>query len=107
MNQLGPSADSLVLYKIRPARVVSVGEKIEIEIEGGQTKRVRPKDISVLHPGPLHRLDELTPRAGQLQEAWELLEGTSTDLKELAELLSDAFTPATAWAAWQLVADGH
>jgi exoribonuclease-2 len=106
MNQLGPSADSLVLYKIRPARVVSVGEKIEIEIEGGQTKRVRPKDIVVLHPGPLRRLDELTPRAGQLQEAWELLEGTSTDLKELAELLYDAFTPATAWAAWQLVADG-
>ena len=106
MHQSGPRADSLVLYKIRPARVVSVGEKIEIEIEGGQTKRVRPKDIAVLHPGPLRRLDELTPRAGQLQEAWELLEGADTDLKELAELVYDEFTPATAWAAWQLVADG-
>lgn len=100
------TADSLVLYKIRPARVVSVGEKIDIEIDGGQTKRVRPKDIVSLHPGPLRRLADLTSRSGQLDEAWELLEGAETDLKELAELVYDEFTPATAWAAWQLLADG-
>ena len=100
------AADSLVLYKIRPARVVSVGEKIEIEIDGGQTKRVRPKDIALLHPGPLRRLSDLTPRGGQLDEAWELLEGAETDLKELAELVYEEFTPATAWAAWELLADG-
>jgi exoribonuclease-2 len=99
-------ADSLVLYKIRPARVLSVGEKIEIEIDGGQTKRVRPKDIQLLHPGPLHRLSDLTPRSGSLDEVWELLDGADTDLKELAELLYDEFTPATAWAAWELLADG-
>jgi exoribonuclease-2 len=95
-----------VLYKIRPARVVSVGEKIDIEIDGGQTKRVRPKDIVLLHPGPLRRLADLTPRSGQLDEAWELLEGAETDLKELAELVYDEFTPASAWAAWELLADG-
>jgi exoribonuclease II len=100
------AADSLVLYKIRPARVVSIGEKIEIEIDGGQIKRVRPKDIALLHPGPLRRLADLTPRAGQLDEAWELLEGAETDLKELAELVYEEFTPATAWAAWELLADG-
>ncbi|MGB5830426.1 MAG: RNB domain-containing ribonuclease [Thiohalocapsa sp.] len=100
------AAESLVLYKIRPARVISVGEKIEIDIEGGQTKRVRPKDILLLHPGPLRRLGDLTPRGGQLDEAWELLEGAETDLKELAELVYGEFTPATAWAAWELLADG-
>jgi exoribonuclease-2 len=100
------TTDSLVLYKIRPARVVSVGEKIEIEIDGGQTKRVRPKDILLLHPGPLHRLADLTPRTGQLEEAWELLEGAETDLKELAELVYAEYTPATAWAAWELLSDG-
>ncbi|MFE8035197.1 RNB domain-containing ribonuclease [Thiohalocapsa marina] len=99
-------ADSLVLYKVRPARVVSVGEKIEIQVDGGQNKRVRPKDIRLLHPGPLTRLTDLTPCEGQIDEAWELLDGTETDLKELAELLYGEFTPATAWAAWELLADG-
>ena len=41
-----------------------------------------------------------------MDEAWELLEGAETELKELAELVFDAFTPETAWAAWLLVADG-
>ena len=99
-------ADSLVLYKIRPARVLSIGEKIEIEIEGGQTKRVRPKDVLLLHPGPLHRLADLTPRSGNLDEAWELLEDAETNLEELATLIFDEFTPATAWATWELLAEG-
>ena len=101
------AADSLVLYKVHPARVVSLGEKIEIEIPGGQTKRVRPKDILPLHPGPLRRLADLgEPGSGQLEEAWELLEGAETNLKELAELIYDAFTPTAAWGVWQLLAEG-
>jgi len=101
------AADSLVLYKIHPARVLSVGDKIEIELEGGQSKRVRPKDITPLHPGPLKRLAELQePGTAQLEEAWELLEGAETDLKELAELIFDAFTPASAWAVWRLLDEG-
>jgi exoribonuclease-2 len=105
-HQAAPRPDSLVLYKIRPARVLAVADKIDIEIDGGQTKRVRPKDIVVLHPGPLRSLRELTPCDGQLDEAWELLEGAETDLKELTELVYGDFTPAAAWAAWQLVAEG-
>jgi exoribonuclease-2 len=106
IHQSGLRAGSLVLYKIHPARVVSLGEKIEIELDGGQTKRVRPKDILLLHSGPLARLADLSPREGALEEAWELLEGTETSLKELAELLYDEATPAAVWAAWQLVAEG-
>ena len=101
-----PPADSLVLYKVRPARVLRVGEKIEIELEGGDTKRVRAKDLELLHPGPLRSLDELGPQEGEADEAWALLEGGETNLQELAELAFSRFTPATAWAAWQLVADG-
>jgi len=87
--------------------VVSVGDKIEIELAGGQTKRVRPKDVEVLHPGPLRALAELQPLGeGALQEAWELLEGGETTLRELAELAFDTFTPASAWATWQQVAEG-
>lgn len=101
-----PPTDSLVLYKIHPARVLSVGDKIEIELEGGQTKRVRAKDVDLLHPGPLRSLSELVPQHGEPEAAWDLLQGAETTLKELAELAFDAFTPATAWAAWGLVAEG-
>ena len=101
-----PPANSLVLYKVHPARILNLGEKIEIELAGGQTKRVRTKDVELLHPGPLRSLGELTPQEGEPEAAWELLEGAQTTLQELAELAFDAFTPATAWAAWQLVADG-
>ncbi|HYN79647.1 MAG TPA: ribonuclease catalytic domain-containing protein, partial [Lamprocystis sp. (in: g-proteobacteria)] len=101
-----PPTDSLVLYKVRPARVLSVGEKIEIALEGGQTKRVRAKDVDLLHPGPLRSLGELVPVPGETEAAWEILEGGETTLRELAELAFTDFTPVTAWAAWQLVADG-
>ncbi len=106
IHETRPQVNGLVLYKVRPARVLALGEKIEIELEGGQTKKVRAKDIEVLHPGPLARLADLGPRQGSLGEAWELLEGASTDLKELAELMFGDYTPASAWAAWQEVADG-
>jgi exoribonuclease II len=100
-------ADSLVLYKIHPARIVSLGEKIEIEVEGGQSKRVRPKDIVPLHPGPLKRLADLgEPGGAPPDEAWELLEGAETNLRELAELIYGDFTPASAWAVWKLLDEG-
>ncbi len=104
MENLRPG--SLVRYKTHPARVLSVADKIEIELEGGRSKRVRPKDIQLLHPGPMQRLSELSPCEGEVLEAWELLAEGETDLPELAELIFDEFTPATAWATWQLLADG-
>jgi exoribonuclease-2 len=106
MLDTAPTVNSLVLYKSGPARVLEVDEKIAIELEGGKTKRVRPKDIVLLHPGPLKTLRELTPLQGELQEAWELLADQSSDLAELSELVFDEFSPCSAWAAWQLVADG-
>jgi len=106
MSAKKPVANSLVLYKVRPARVVEVDDKIEIELEGGKSKRVRPKDVELLHPGPVQRLADLTPRGGEVEEAWELLAGGTTDVKELAELIFDDYTPATSWAVWELVAEG-
>lgn len=96
---------SLVLYKNRPARVVEVGKKIEIETENGRLS-VRPKDVTLLHRGPLASLAQLPPCQGAVQTAWELLDGETTTLPDLSELIYDAFTPQTAWAAWQLVEDG-
>ncbi|MES9846026.1 MAG: RNB domain-containing ribonuclease, partial [Candidatus Sedimenticola sp. 6PFRAG5] len=75
-----PAAGSLALYKIRPALVTAVSDKIDITLEGGKSKRVRPKDISILHPGPLKSLGDLGEPDGDVDEAWALLEGAETHL---------------------------
>lgn len=107
MPESSPREGSLVLYKHNPARVASVGaKKLTIALEDGETLRVRPKDVTLLHPGPLESLDELRPQEGEVKTAWELLSGRTTSLAELAELAYGANTPSTAWAAWQVVADG-
>lgn len=100
------SQNSLVLYKNRPARVRGVGDKLELELAGGRFLKVRPKDVVLLHPGPIHSLDDLHPPDGDVKTAWELLAGESTTLPELAELIYQAYTPSTAWAVWQLVEEG-
>ncbi len=97
---------SLVLYKVRPALVTGVTDKIEIELEGGKTKRVRERDVALLHPGPTAGLKGLETPEPNLEEAWELLEGEQVSLADLAELLYGEYTPATAWGSWELVADG-
>lgn len=100
-------AGSLVLYKTRPAVVQSTGrKKLEIEREGGEKVSVRYKDVALLHPGPLESLDDLEPPSGEVEVAWELLAGDTTTLPGLAELAYAEYTPASAWAAWELVEDG-
>lgn len=106
MQEYPPLQGSLVLYKTRPALITDVSDKIDILLEGGKSKRVRSKDIAVLHPGPLGSLSLLTEQAGDAVEAWELVSGGTTNLQELAELVYGDFIPPTAWAAWQLVAEG-
>ena len=98
---------SLVLYKNGAARILSVGKKkIEIKRDSGETLSVRHKDVELLHPGPIQSLAELRPPSGEVLVAWELLAGRTTTLPELAELAYEAYTPATAWASWQLLEDG-
>jgi exoribonuclease-2 len=107
MTDISLSLNSLVLYKNRPARVARLGlKKITIELEGRQTIDVRPKDILLLHTGPLENLSDLQPQDGELLTAWELLLGETTNIGELAELIFGKYTPSTAWATWQLVMDG-
>lgn len=101
----------LLLYKGRPARVKEVqgDDRLEIETASGEWKRVRPKDVTILHPGPVADLDdlELTIDSGELETAWELLQGECTDLPSLTQLLfTPPGSPAAAWSTWQIVADG-
>jgi len=100
-------ADSLVLYKGRPALVREAADKkLTIETADGERVSVRPKDVALLHPGPSPHPRQLPAVEGAPLVAWELLQGQGTTLPELAELAFDAYTPATAWSAWRLVADG-
>ena len=107
-----PEADfyrhSLVLYKTHPALVKQTGDKLEIALEDGRNVKVRPKDVMLLHAGPVFSFAELDPPAGEVVAAWELLAGadTAASLAELAELIYGANTPAAAWATWQLLEDG-
>ena len=97
---------SLVLYKQSPATVTAVTDKIDIKLANAKSKRVRTKDIVLLHPGPVAALAELDLPEGELLEAWELLAGECCDLEELAALIYGEFSPASAWASWQRVAEG-
>lgn len=106
MSEAAIRENSLVLYHARPARVQRADEKLSLDLEGGESARVRAKDVTLLHPGPLKSLAELRTPAGDVQTAWEILAGSDTTLAELAELAYGAFTPSTAWAAWQVVTDG-
>nr|VFK14106.1 MAG: exoribonuclease-2 [Candidatus Kentron sp. LFY] len=98
--------NSLVLYKSKPARVVTVADKLEIEIDGGQTQRVRPKDVMMIHPGPIGNVRELTPQTGDIKTACELLADSSVNLPELTELLYGNDSPSSRWNTWQLVTEG-
>jgi exoribonuclease-2 len=98
---------SLVAYKNRPALVTETGEKITICLSGGESHRVREKDIEPIHPGPCGP-EVLEPEelSGEVRGAWELLEGGSVSLRELADLIYGEDTPAAAWAAYVLLQDG-
>jgi len=96
---------SLVLYKNKPAIVESIADKIEITLPDKSSKRVRPKDILMLHPGPVKSAD-LTAEEIDLQEAWDLLDGESCSLQELTELAAGDYTPENSWSVWNSVAEG-
>jgi len=107
MSTITVKKNNFILYKNKPGRIVSVGDKkIEISVQGGGTSKVRPKDVTVLHPGPLKSMADLRPPDGDPLIAWELMEGEACSVQELSELAYDAYTPATVWAIWQMMTDG-
>ncbi len=98
---------ALLLYKSQPAELIRLSDKIEINLLlQSQTKKVRPKDISMLHPGPITDLNVLIPQEDDLEEARSLLSGEETTLTEIAELVFNATSVSAIWSAWQLVTEG-
>ncbi len=107
MTQTHLKIGALLLYKSQPAKLVRLGDKIEIDLlSQPQSKKVRPKDISCLHPGPFTDLKLLTPPIDDLEEARSLLSGEETTLVEIAELVFNQTTASAIWSAWQIVTEG-
>jgi exoribonuclease-2 len=113
------SENALVVYKNKPALIKEkTADKLLIALAGGDTVKVRDKDIEMIHPGPLKNLNgigegatvspDVVVSASNVRETWELLlaEGQELSLKELAELAFGTYSPATAWAAFSLLLDG-
>ena len=106
MSTIPLQPNTFILYKDKPGRITNVSDKkIKIELVGEGTKSVRLKDVTALHPGPVKTLS-LEPPEGEPLLAWELMAGDSCSLQEIAELAFDAYTPASVWAIWQMMADG-
>uniref|UniRef100_A0A7C2GGX6 RNB domain-containing ribonuclease n=1 Tax=Thermus islandicus TaxID=540988 RepID=A0A7C2GGX6_9DEIN len=96
---------ALVIYKGKPALAEEKEGRLELTLEGGERQRVRPKDVLLLHPGPAS-LDLKVPE-GEEEAAWELLQGETVSLRELAELVYGAFTPEAALGAYLLAQRGE
>jgi len=95
--------NSLVLYKHNPAIVTAVADKIDIKLNGGKTKKVRDKDIQLLHKGPILQFSELEEFDVDIEEGWELLIDEKPDFEELSEIVFGEYTPSSAWQTYLLL----
>ena len=99
--------DSLVLYHGRCACVSALNDdKIEIRIEGGSTKNVRPKDIEFLHPGPVTALPPAELPTPDCSEVVELMEDETFDFADFTELLYSVNSVSAAYSAYKLLGEG-
>jgi len=98
---------SLVLYKGHTAIVQSVGVKLEILVmENDRVVRVREKDISLLHTGPIaHALKNLPAPVEDLHAARQIIQGNHVTLQQLTELIFGSFSPETAITTWKIVSE--
>ena len=100
---------ALVYYKSKAAIVSDVSDKIDI-LFFKTTKRVRDKDIKLIHPGPISDVStldmDLPESLNSLNETLELMEQEALSLSDLSDLLYGEFTPQSAWSSWMLVTDG-
>lgn len=96
--------NNLVLYKAQPALISDVQiDKFEITLESG-TKRVREKDIILLHPGECRSLKavlESSVPPADFAEAADFFAGEFPSFAELTELLWGDYAAEQSWKCWQ------
>lgn len=98
---------NLVIYKEKIAIVIDTDTKIDIKLAAGKNVKVRPKDIQLLHSGPVSNFSQLEISDDvDVNEVREILDGETTSLNELIELLFEQNTPAAAAAVYEIIQDG-
>ncbi len=98
---------ALVVYHGKSAAIISIGkEKIEIRIEGGATRSVRPKDIEFLHAGPVTALPPQQLPDPDSAEILELMEGETLPFADFTALAYSSNSPDAAWSARKLLEEG-
>ncbi|MDR0932512.1 MAG: RNB domain-containing ribonuclease [Victivallales bacterium] len=98
---------ALVLYHSKCATITAVTpEKIEIRIEGGAVKSVRPKDIEFLHPGPVTVLPPAILPAPNAEELLALMENETLPFEEFAQIAYNSDSVEAFYSACKLLQDG-
>lgn len=96
---------ALVFYKGKPALARNTGDRLELTIPGAPAVKVRPKDVELLHPGPLAKVPDPRPD-GDFETAWEMSAGETLDLEALCELVFGRAGPEEALACRMEALDG-
>lgn len=94
--------DALVIYRGEAARVDSVDKKITITLASGGSKKVRDKDITLLHSGPVKSL-AFQELSCDREETWMLLQGETLSLSELSDFLFGVTTPEALYNSWLIL----
>ncbi|PKL06982.1 MAG: hypothetical protein CVV53_01550, partial [Spirochaetae bacterium HGW-Spirochaetae-9] len=104
---------TLVLFKAQIARIASCADgRLLLELESGGSMKVREKDISLLHPGPVNRIPPAS-EGGDFITAHAMLasdhkgrDPIPTSWKELSDLVFGEFSPNAAVACARHAASG-
>lgn len=97
---------ALVLYKEQPGIVLESGEKILISLPQNKTQKVREKDFILLSKGPVSNLKSVLDFGEnqnsdqELQECYELLDGSSIQFQEACELAWSDCSNDGFWFYW-------
>lgn len=98
---------NLVLYKLKAAVIRNIsGDKLDISIEGGGSKTVRPKDIVFLHRGPAGAVPPAVLPTPDCAELAELMDGETLSFRDFCDCAYGEDSVSAAWSAWQMLADG-
>ncbi|HPD79738.1 MAG TPA: RNB domain-containing ribonuclease [Spirochaetales bacterium] len=98
------TANSLVLYKNKPALIKHTDDKLTLLFEDGSSLRVREKDVELIHSGPLTNFPDwkskLQTIETELLAAWEIFAGTDIPFQELLETTVSSRDPAELLAVY-------
>lgn len=107
MTEIKCVPGSLVVYRQKPAKILAVNDgKIEISLNGGETKNVRLKDIIPLHGGPMTQLPSAALPTPDLHEAVAMMGAETLSMPDFTELVYGKSSPVEIWSAWLLLEEG-